>query len=114
MYRYNRDSGSWSLNSGSGNGWQPVDKPEPKLQNQQQLRNKGAQRTRNFDSMRGFGGARMRAGSSDVSYGLGSSAQPFMIRNGLEKLLAIAERLGRRSTNTPRKGRHYSDPIPSR
>jgi hypothetical protein len=39
-----------------------VDRPLPELQNQQQLRNKGAQRTQNFNSMRGFGGARMRAG----------------------------------------------------
>jgi hypothetical protein len=38
-----------------------VNKAEPKLQNQRQLRNKGAQRTQNFNSMRGFGGARMRA-----------------------------------------------------
>lgn len=60
VYRYNRDSGSWSSNS--GNGWQPVDRPEPKLQTQQQMRSKGAQRTQNFNSMRGFGGARMRGG----------------------------------------------------
>jgi hypothetical protein len=60
VYRYNRDSGNWSVNS--GNGWKPVNRPEPKLQNQQQLRNKGAQRTQNFNSMRGSGGARMRAG----------------------------------------------------
>jgi hypothetical protein len=60
VYRYNRDSGNWSVNN--GNGWQPVDRPDPKLQNQQQLRNKGAQRTQNFNSMRGFGGARMRGG----------------------------------------------------
>jgi hypothetical protein len=60
VYRYNRDSGNWSSNS--GNGWKPVDRPQPKLQNEQQLRNKGAQRTQNFNSMRGFGGGRMRAG----------------------------------------------------
>jgi hypothetical protein len=60
VYRYNRDSGNWSVNS--GNGWRPVDRPEPKLQNQQHLRNKGAERTQNFNSMRGFGGTRMRAG----------------------------------------------------
>jgi hypothetical protein len=60
VYRYNRDSGSWSINSGSG--WKPVERPDPKVQNQQQLRNKGAQRTQNFNSMRGFGGARMRGG----------------------------------------------------
>ena len=60
VFRYNRDSGSWSVNN--GNGWKPVGKPEPKLQNQQQMRNKGAQRNQNFNSMRGFGGARMRGG----------------------------------------------------
>jgi hypothetical protein len=60
VYRYNRDSGNWSSNNGSG--WQPVNKPEPTLQNQQQLRNKGAQRTQNFNSMRGSSGARMRGG----------------------------------------------------
>jgi len=60
VYRYNRDTGGWSSNS--GNGWQPLDKPEPRLQNQQQLREKGTQRTQNFNSMRGFGGARMRGG----------------------------------------------------
>jgi hypothetical protein len=60
VYRYNRDSGSWSSNS--GNGWKPIDRPEPKLQTQQQMRSKGAQRTQNFNSMRGFGGARMGGG----------------------------------------------------
>ncbi|PYT67130.1 MAG: hypothetical protein DMG42_27635 [Acidobacteria bacterium] len=30
VYRYNRDSGGWSTNS--GNGWQSIDRPEPKLQ----------------------------------------------------------------------------------
>ena len=60
VYRYNRDSGNWSSNSGSG--WNQVDKPEPKLQNQQEMRNKGAQRTQNFSSMRGarMGGGRRR------------------------------------------------------
>lgn len=60
VYRYNRDSGSWSSNSGSG--WQPVDKPAPSLQNQQQMRSKGAQRNQNFSSMRSYSGGRMRGG----------------------------------------------------
>jgi hypothetical protein len=60
VYRYNRDSGSWSSNS--GNGWQGVNKPAPTLQNEQEMRNKGAQRTQNFNSMRSSGGARMRGG----------------------------------------------------
>ena len=54
VYRYNRDSGSWSSNS--GNGWQNVNRPEPNLQRQQQMRTQGAQRSNNFNSM---GGARM-------------------------------------------------------
>src|SRR6266699_478664 len=53
VYRYNRDSGSWSTNS--GNGWQSIDRPEPRLQTQQQMRSKGAQRNQNFNSMRSFG-----------------------------------------------------------
>jgi hypothetical protein len=60
VYRYNRDSGNWSSNSGGG--WQTVDKPQPKLQSQQEMRNKGAQRTQNFNSMRSYGGARMGGG----------------------------------------------------
>ena len=60
VYRYNRDTGSWSSNNGSG--WQPVDKPQPKLQRQQEMRSKGAQRTQNFNSMRSFRGARMGGG----------------------------------------------------
>ena len=57
VYRYNRDSGSWSSNS--GDGWQSVNKPQPKLQTQQEMRSKGAQRTQNFNSMRSSRGARM-------------------------------------------------------
>ena len=61
VYRYNRDSGNWSSNSGSG--WQNVNKPQPTLQNQQQMRNQGAQRTQNFNSARSYGGgARMGGG----------------------------------------------------
>lgn len=37
VYRYNRDSGNWSSNS--GNGWQPIDRPAPKLRTQQQMCN---------------------------------------------------------------------------
>ena len=62
VYRYNRDSGSWSSNSGSG--WQSATKPDANLQRQQQMRNQGAQRTNNFNSMGGarMGGARMGGG----------------------------------------------------
>jgi hypothetical protein len=60
VYRYNRDNGNWSSNSGSG--WQSVDRPDPKLQTQQEMRSKGAQRSQNFNSMSGSRGARMGGG----------------------------------------------------
>jgi hypothetical protein len=60
VYRYNRNSGNWSSNT--GNGWQTVDRPQPKLQQQQEMRNKGAQRTQNFNSMRGSRPGRMGGG----------------------------------------------------
>ncbi len=65
VYRYNRQSGDWSSNSGSG--WQSTTKPDANLQRQQQMRTQGAQRTQNFNSTRGSyggrtGGARMGGG----------------------------------------------------
>ena len=62
VYRYNRDSGNWSSNSGSG--WQSATKPDANLQRQQQMRTQGAQRSSNFNSMGGarMGGARMGGG----------------------------------------------------
>ena len=55
VYRYNRQSGNWSQNS--GNGWQAANKPgnafTPALQRQQEARNTGAQRWQNFNSMHG-------------------------------------------------------------
>jgi hypothetical protein len=60
VYRYNRDSGNWSSNS--GNGWQNVDRPQPKLQSEQRARTQGAQRAQNFRSTRPSGGARMGGG----------------------------------------------------
>ena len=58
VYRYNRQSGDWSSNSGSG--WQPATKPDANIQRQEQMRSQGAQRNQNFNSMRGsYGGARM-------------------------------------------------------
>jgi hypothetical protein len=63
VYRYNRDSGNWSSNSGSG--WQSANKPDANMQRQQQMRTQGAQRSGNFNSSRGFGGgggARMGGG----------------------------------------------------
>jgi hypothetical protein len=48
VYRYDRQSGNWSQNSGSG--WQSTNKPQPSLQQQQQARSSGQQRTQNFSS----------------------------------------------------------------
>ena len=59
VYRYNRGSGNWSSNSGSG--WQDVNRPQPTLLRQQEMRTQGAQRTQNFNTMRGSGGG-MRMG----------------------------------------------------
>jgi hypothetical protein len=60
VYRYNRGSGNWSSNNGSG--WQSASKPDTSLQRQQQMRTQGAQRSSNFSSMRSYGGARMGGG----------------------------------------------------
>jgi len=62
VYKYNKNSGSWSSNSGSG--WDSVNKPDANLQRQQQARTQGAQRTQNYNSMGGsrMGGARMGGG----------------------------------------------------
>ena len=62
VYKYNRNNGSWSSNSGSG--WNSVNSPQPNLQRQQQARTQGAQRTQNYNSMGGsrMGGARMGGG----------------------------------------------------
>ncbi|MDR3747045.1 MAG: hypothetical protein P4M04_02625 [Acidobacteriota bacterium] len=64
VYKYNRESGGWSSNS--GNGWQSTSKPDANLQRQQQARTQGAQRNQNFNSTRSYGrsmgGARMGGG----------------------------------------------------
>lgn len=46
VYRYNRQNGGWSQNSGSG--WQNASKPQMNLQQQQQARSIGQQRSYNF------------------------------------------------------------------
>ncbi len=61
VYRYNRQTGNWSQNS--GNGWKSTSKPQANLQQQQQARAAGQQRTQNFSrsmggGMRGGGGRR--------------------------------------------------------
>lgn len=58
VYRYDRQNGSWSQNA--GNGWQSTSKPQANLQQQQQARSLGQQRTQNFS--RSIGGARMGGG----------------------------------------------------
>lgn len=56
VYRYDRNSGNWSQNS--GNGWQAAERPggsptpTPSLQRQQEARAQGTQRSQNFNSMR--------------------------------------------------------------
>ena len=60
VYRYNRQSGDWSSNSGSG--WQSTSKPDANLQRQQQMRNQGAQRSQNFNATRGSYGGRTGGG----------------------------------------------------
>ncbi len=57
VYRYNRQSGNWSENS--GNGWNSTSKPQPSMQQQQQARATGQQRSQNFRSSTGGG---MRSG----------------------------------------------------
>jgi len=60
VYRYDRQSGNWSQNT--GNGWQSVDRPQRSLQQQQQARSIGQQRTQNFSGAmsRGAGAGRRR------------------------------------------------------
>jgi hypothetical protein len=57
VYRYNQQTGNWSQNS--GNGWKSTSKSSASLQQQQQARAVGQQRTQNF---RGSTGGGMRAG----------------------------------------------------
>jgi hypothetical protein len=57
VYRYDRQNGNWSQNNGSG--WQSTSKPSPSMQQQQQARAVGQQRTQNFSGSRG---SRMRSG----------------------------------------------------
>jgi hypothetical protein len=60
VYRYNPQTGNWSQNN--GNGWKSISKSSANLQQQQQARAVGQQRTQNFRSsgggMRGGGGRR--------------------------------------------------------
>jgi hypothetical protein len=65
VYRYDRQSGNWSENS--GNGWKSAERPggsgnTPTLQRQQEARAQGAQRSQNFSSMRSGMPRRMGGG----------------------------------------------------
>jgi hypothetical protein len=53
VYRYNRQTGNWSQNS--GDGWKSTSKAQPNLQQQQQARATGQQRSQNFGGSRGGG-----------------------------------------------------------
>ena len=58
VYRYNRQSGSWSQNTGSG--WQSTNQPQASVERQQQARAQGQQRTQTFS--RSMSGARAGGG----------------------------------------------------
>jgi hypothetical protein len=60
VYRYDRQSGNWSQNTGGG--WESTNRPQADLKAQQQARSSGQMRTQNFNrSMsRGMGGGRRR------------------------------------------------------
>jgi hypothetical protein len=58
VYRYNPQTGNWSQNT--GNGWKSTSRPQANLQQQQQARSLGQQRTMNFGGAMGAG---MRAGA---------------------------------------------------
>jgi hypothetical protein len=53
VYRYNRQTGNWSQNS--GDGWKSTSKTQPNLQQQQQARATGQQRSQNFGGSMGGG-----------------------------------------------------------
>ena len=57
VYRYDRQNGNWSQNT--GNGWKSTSKPQLSMQQQQQARAIGQQRAQNFS---GSMGGRARAG----------------------------------------------------
>jgi hypothetical protein len=57
VYRYDRQSGNWSQNT--GNGWKSTSKPQLSMQQQQQARAIGQQRAQNFS---GSMGGRARGG----------------------------------------------------
>jgi hypothetical protein len=62
VYRYDRQNGNWSQNN--GNGWKSTSRTQSGMQQQQQARSTGQQRTQNFSrsmsggGMRGGGGRR--------------------------------------------------------
>ncbi len=56
VYRYDRQSGNWSQNS--GDGWKSTSNPHGNLQQQQQARATGQQRSQNFSRSMGSGGRR--------------------------------------------------------
>jgi hypothetical protein len=63
VYRYDRQNGNWSHNT--GNGWQSTSRPQASVAQQQQARSIGQQRTQNFSRSMGgagMGGARMGGG----------------------------------------------------
>ena len=53
VYRFDRQSGNWAQNSGSG--WKSTGKPQPNFEQQQQARSVGQQRAQNFSGARASG-----------------------------------------------------------
>jgi len=60
VYRYDRQNGNWSQNSGSG--WESANRPQPNLEQQQRARSSGQTRTQNYSRSMGtrMGGGRRR------------------------------------------------------
>jgi len=60
VYRYDRQNGNWSQNSGSG--WESTNRPQPNLEQQQRARSSGQARTQNFSRSMSprMGGGRRR------------------------------------------------------
>src|SRR4029077_5461108 len=58
VYRYDRQNGNWSQNSGSG--WESANRPQPNLEQQQRARSSGQTRTQNYSRSMGtrMGGGR--------------------------------------------------------
>ena len=64
VYRYNSQTGNWSQNS--GDGWKSTSRPQPSLQQQQQARSLGQQRTTELRERHGWRNAYRRGAKTVV------------------------------------------------